>query len=172
MLAMKLRVMISLALIMFTIWTCAEDEASKTLKDAGAFVRAGEFEKVLERHQWYHANALSVEPSQYGVRLSFALSGWKKLGDKYPPALASLINLRDQGIQAALDGKAAPESFHDVISINRTLKEEAKSVALFKTLAEKQPEFAKKCFRYMDDTLVGTGELELFRNTAGNWRTI
>jgi D-serine dehydratase len=55
-----------------------------------------------------------------------------------------------------------------VVSINRTLKEEAKSVTLFKALAEKQPDFAKKCFRYMDDTLVDAGELELFEKYSGD----
>jgi hypothetical protein len=168
MLVMKLRVILPFAFAMLTMPACAEDEATKALKDAQAFARAGEFEKALERHEWYHANALSIRQAQYGVRLSFALSYWKQLGDKYPPALASLTNLRDQGSQAALDGKAAPELFHDVVSINRTLKEEAKSVTLFKTLAEKQPDFAKKCFRYMDDTLVDVGELELFEKYSGD----
>ena len=168
MLVMKLRVILPLPSPCLPWPACAEDEATKALKDAQAFARAGEFEKALERHEWYHANALRIRQAQYGVRLSFALSYWKQLGDKYPPALASLTNLRDQGSQAALDGKAAPELFHDVVSINRTLKEEAKSVTLFKTLAEKQPDFAKKCFRYMDDTLVDVGELELFEKYSGD----
>jgi len=168
MLVMKLRFILSFALAMLTTPVSAEGEATTALKDARAFARAGEFEKALERHEWYHANALSIEPSQYGVRLSFALSYWKQLGDKYPPALASLTNLRDQGTQAALDGKGKSELFHDVVSINRALKEEAKSVTLFKTLVEKQPDFAKKCFRYMDDTLVDAGELELFEKYSGD----
>jgi hypothetical protein len=166
---MELRFILPFALAMLTTPASAEGEATTALKDARAFARASEFEKALERHEWYHANALNVEPSQYGVRLSFALSYWKQLGDKYPPALASLTALRDQGTQAALDGKAAPELFHDVISINRTLKEEAKSVTLFKTLVEKRPDFAKKCFRYMDDTLVDAGELELFEKYSGDF---
>ncbi len=165
---MELRFILPLAFAMLTTPASAEGEATTALKDARAFARASEFEKALERHEWYHANALNVEPSQYGVRLSFALSYWKQLGDKYPPALASLTALRDQGTQAALDGKAAPELFHDVVSINRTMKEEAKSVPLFKTLVEKQPDFAKKCFRYMDDTLVDAGELELFEKYSGD----
>ena len=165
---MKIRVILPIIFVMLSMLASAETEATKALNDAQSFARAGEFEKALERHQWYHANALSVEPSQYGVRLSFALSYWKKLGDKYPPALASLTNLRDQGTQAALDGKGKPELFHDVIAINRVLKEEAKSVALFKTLTEKQPDFAKQCFRYIDKTLVEAGELKLFESYSGD----
>jgi hypothetical protein len=148
--------------------SCKRGVAGRALDEARSFAQSGDYARALERHEWYHANALTFEPSHYGVRLSYALSDWKKLGDKYPPALASLTNLRDQGSQAVLDGKAAPELFHDVVSINRALKEEAKSVALFKTLVEKQPDFAKKCFRYMDDTLVDAGELELFEKYSGD----
>lgn len=165
---MKLHVFLLLALTVLVTPAFAEGEATTALKDAQSFARAGEFEKALERHEWYHANALRIEPSQYGVRLSFALSYWKKLGDQYPPALASLIALRDQGAQSVLDGKAKPELFNDVISINRALKEEAKSVALFKMLIEKQSDFARECFRYIDKTLLEAGELKLFEIYGGD----
>lgn len=146
----------------------ADDDAAKALSDAQSLARVGEYEAALERHEWYHDNALRINKSQYGVRLSFALSAWKKLGEKYPPALAALTALRDQGTQAILAGKATPELFHDVVSINRTLAEADQSVKLFKTLDEKQPDFSKRCFRYMQDALIDAGEVDLFTRYSGD----
>ncbi len=139
--------------------------AAMCLSSAAA---AAEDEAALERHQWYHANALRISKAQYGVRLSFALSAWKSLGDKYPPALAALTTLRDQGTQTILTGKAERELFHDVVSINRTLNEEDQSVKLFKTLADSQPDLAKRCFRYMQDALIDANEVDLFTRFSGD----
>ncbi len=149
----------------------AEDQADQAFKDAQTLARAGEYEAALERHEWYHTNALRINPAQYGVRLSFALSAWKQLGEKYPPAMAALTALRDQGTQTVLAGKAEPELFHDVISINQTLAEDDQSVKLFKTLAEKQPDFAKLCFRFIQDTLISAGEVDLFTRYSGDSAT-
>ena len=137
----------------------AKDEAVQALNDAQSLARAGDYAKALERHEWYHANALRISPAQYGVRLSFALSYWKNLGDKYPPALASLTALRDNGTQTVLAGTAAPELFHDVVSINRTLGQSGKSVELFKTLDQKQPELARRCLRNVEEALISAGEM-------------
>ncbi len=146
----------------------AEDEAVQALKDAQSLARAGEYEAALERQQWYHANALRINRAQYGVRLSFALSYWKKLGEKYPPAMSALTALRDQGTQTVLAGKAQPELFHDVISINQTLAEDDQSVKLFKTLDETQPDFAKRCFHFLEDALISAGEVDLFTRYSGD----
>jgi hypothetical protein len=166
-----LRHLLSLAVIAVFLASASaavEDPAVQALSDAQSLARAGEFEAALERHQWYHANALRINQAQYGVRLSFALSSWKSLGEKYPPALAALTALRDQGTQTVLDGKAPPELFHDVVSINRTLKEEDQSVKLFKTLAESQPDLAKRVLRFMEDALIAAGEVALFVRFSGD----
>ncbi|WP_395742664.1 hypothetical protein [Prosthecobacter sp.] len=146
----------------------ADDEAQRALQDAQALARAGEYEAALERHEWYHTNALRISPAQYGVRLSFALSDWKRLGEKYPPAMAALTALRDQGTQTVLTGKAPPELFHDVVSINHTLSADDASVKLFKKLDETQPAFAKQCFRFVQDALLSAGEMDLFARHCGD----
>lgn len=156
------------AMVLVSVSASAEDEATQAYTDAQTLARAGRYEAALERHQWYHANALRISKAQYGVRLSFALSAWKALGDKYPPALTALKDLRDQGTQTVLAGKAPPELFHDVVSINRTLSEDDQSVKLFKTLADSQPDLAKRCFRYMQDALIDANEVDLFTRFSGD----
>lgn len=146
----------------------AEDAAEKALNDARSFARSGDYANALERHEWFHKNALGIRPSYYGVRLSFALGDWKRLGEKYPPALASLKAVRDEGLVALAAGKASREIFHDVSSINRELGEDDSTVSAFKLLHTKSPELAKKCFRVAQDTLIAKGEIELFMHYAGD----
>jgi hypothetical protein len=64
----------------------ALDEARKALDDAREFSLGGKFKEALERHIWFHNQALEKEPTYYGVRLSFALSDWVALGRKHPEA--------------------------------------------------------------------------------------
>lgn len=169
---MKLQALLALALILATTTMTPgaqpEDAAQKALSDARAFARAGDYAKALERHEWFHKNALAIRPSYYGVRLSFALSDWKRLGEKYPPAMASLKATRDAGL-AALDAGTAPaEVFHDVASINRELGEAESTIVLFKKLHTQRPELAKKCFRAVQETLLERGETDLFVHYVGD----
>ena len=49
----------------------------------------GRYELALEKHVWFHENALTFRPSLAGVRLSYALDDWLQLAARYPPALES-----------------------------------------------------------------------------------
>lgn len=53
--------------------------------DAGrAAAKAGRYAEALAEYQWFHEESLAIEPAVYGVRLSYALSDWAKLGESYP----------------------------------------------------------------------------------------
>jgi len=160
-----------LAALSIQLSHAVEDEATKALGDARAFADAGQHAKALERHEWYHENALRVDRAQYGVRLSFALSDWKELADKYPPALASLKAIRDRDAKALEDGTAKAILFNDVVSINETLDEVPATIALFKRLDTKQPALAQKCFAYAREELLARGEAEIFAKYAGDFMT-
>jgi len=148
-----------------------QDEADKALDDAREFREKGEFAKALERHEWYHANALRINPAQYGVRLSFALSDWMRLGEKFPPAIASLKRIRDEGTKTLEEGKGNAALFHDVESINSKLSEEDASIALFKKLDANHPALAGKCFNMISETLMEKNEMDLFAKYVGDPKT-
>ena len=138
------------------------EDARNALAEAKAFARSGEYEKALERHEWFHANALACDEALRGVRLSFALSDWAELAAVYPPAMKSLCALRDSGVAALAGADASAAIFHDVVAIHRTLGQSEETVLLFKKLDAENPELAKACFRYADELLLDTGEAELF----------
>ncbi|MCI0652468.1 MAG: hypothetical protein L0Z55_11370 [Planctomycetes bacterium] len=140
----------------------AEDlDPDTVLNEARRLADAGEYEEALQKHLWYHENAHRIKPSLIGVRLSFALSDWIKLGEKYPKAREALVGIRDRDTNTIADGNGTFRLFQDVVGINHYLKEDAKTVALFKALHEKQPDMAKVCYYAARDRLVAAREYQL-----------
>ena len=131
------------------------------LNDARTLAREGKYEEALQRHIWFHENALKHQPSMAGVRLSFALSDWVKLGEKYPKARETLVAIRDKDTKEIVEGRGTFEIFHDVSAINRSLQEEPKTVALFKLVHEKYPDLAKRCYHAAERYLTANREYKL-----------
>lgn len=146
----------------------AGDAAAHALNDAREFRKKGEFAKALERHEWFHANALQVSPAYYAIRLSYALSDWMVLANQYPLALVSLKRVRDEVTKKVEDGKGVPSDFHEVIAINDKFSEHSASIGLFKKLDATQPQLAQQCFRIISGTLIDKGELELYAKYVGD----
>ena len=131
------------------------------LQEARADTRAKRFEVALAKHVWFHEKALTVEPSLYGVRLSFALSYWLELADEYPPALAKLKEIRDRARADVMAGKNIRESFHDMVSLNKHLDEDRLTSEVFIALEEKDSKSAKKLIDLAQPSLVRTKSYSL-----------
>ncbi|MCA9140941.1 MAG: hypothetical protein KDB00_29420 [Planctomycetales bacterium] len=101
------------------------------LDEAQADTQAGRYKIALAKHVWFHENSLSIEPSLYGVRLSFALSDWIELAKQYPPALSKLKEIRDKAKENVVAQKKVRESFHEMESINDHLGEHSKTREFF-----------------------------------------
>ncbi|SKB03620.1 hypothetical protein SAMN02745166_03858 [Prosthecobacter debontii] len=128
-------------------WT---DVAGKAFDDAKRLFKDGHYSEALERHEWFHEHALEFKSSYYGVRLSYALRHWKELADVYPPAMDSLISIRDRDTQRLLDGNGSPQLLHDVDSMNDALEQTDATLALFRRLETAHPELARQSFAYID----------------------
>lgn len=144
------------------------DEARRALDDAKRFAEDGNYPAALERHLWFHEHALRIRPSMYGVRLSFAISYWLELGEKYPEALAALKAVRDETASRLRGGELKRSAFHDVASISEQLAETAITVELFRDLAARHPEFATKVRDLAEGALEEAGEHELSRRFLGD----
>lgn len=129
--------------------TTDANPADQAYGDARRLAQEGDYAAALERHEWFHACALAHKPSLYGVRLSFALSAWVELGQKYPPALKSLKRIRDRDSDRLRAGLISDSVFHDVVAINRVLKEDAQTMMLFRKIEGANPEAAQRLFRFM-----------------------
>jgi hypothetical protein len=133
-------------------------DAQSVFREAVTLTREGRFEEALQKHLWFHEHALEYEPALAGVRLSYALASWLELGEKYPPALAALISIRDAKTKAITDGNGSPLLFHDLVAINDCLKESSRTVELFKTIHGTFPELARQCYLLAESYLVADRE--------------
>lgn len=128
-------------------WTPPPNPEPKAiLHEAYADAKERRYEDALAKHLWFHENALKHERSQYGVRLSFALSAWHRLGEAYPPALEKLKAIREANERAIREGSGGRETFNDFESINRELGEQERTTGLFVWLDANRPELAKETF--------------------------
>src|SRR5262245_14212562 len=91
----------------------ANPDPSKILAEAQADARAGRNADALAKHLWFHNNALKIQSTLYGVRLSFALGSWMDLAMQYPPAMQALTRTRDQAGARLRQAKGTREDFRD-----------------------------------------------------------
>ena len=156
-------------LILLALCACSpRDRAKDPLDQARQLASQGKFEEALQKHIWIHNHALELNPAYYGVRLSFALSDWIELGNKYPKALATLKEIRDKKTARLLAGDADSGLFHDVESINDHLKESRATVDLFKKLDDTQSGFAASVYDLADEALIAAGEYGLAKKYLGD----
>lgn len=151
-------------LILFTLMCLLPIQAEEMqahLSKTRDLVKEGKYEEALERHIWFHNNALKHEPGMYGVRLSFALSNWMELGAKFPAAKEALIKIRDEKAKALVGGKVMLGFFHDVSSINRVLGEPEKTISLFEVIDKNHPQAAAKYWGVAKDAVIGAKKYEL-----------
>jgi hypothetical protein len=105
---------------------------------------------------WFYDHADAIDASLSGVRESFALSAWQKLGEVYPPALAQLIAVRDDRVARVHETSGAANAFIDAANINRYLHDEASTVDLFVWLDQTDGRVARRVYATAEPALVRT----------------
>ena len=126
----------------------------KYLQETQDLVAQGKHEEALKRFVWFHEHALEHDKSMYGVRLSFALSCWKNLGESYPPAMKALVKMRDDNEKSLRENKGNKNLFHDVRALNRTLDEPEKTVDLFEFISKGDPLRAEEYWSIAKDPIL------------------
>lgn len=130
---------------------------SEILHSALDDTRSGAYSRALAKFLWYHNHALHHEPSQYGVRLSFALGYWLDLATIYPPAYDALVQTRDEAETTFRDDPSNFELFHDLASLNARLGEGVRTADLFVNVAQKDHATAQPLYHLAEDDLVSAG---------------
>lgn len=146
-------------------WTPPENpDPNAILQEAHADTKNGRHEIALAKHLWFHENALALQPSQSGVRLSFALSYWLELGEAYPPALEKMKQIRDETEKRIRDEdqvRVRFVDFHDFVALNRTLREEQRTAETFQWLDESDEQDAKRMYNVAEPALLKREAYEL-----------
>lgn len=143
-------------------WTPPEKpDPMAILQEAESDRQAGRFADALAKQVWFHENALKFNESMTGVRLSFALSYWHRLGKVYPPALEKLKEVRNEHEKAVRARREVADSFGDFAAINRELGEQKLTTELFAWLDANSAEGAESVFVYAEDDLLRAQQYEL-----------
>lgn len=144
----------------------ANPDPQKILQEAQADTKAGRYEAALAKHVWFQENALKYNPALVGVRSSFALSYFGDLAGKYPPAMKKLKSMRNEAEetirQKDVELKTGALAFSQFAVINRTLKENDKTVEEFIWLDSHNPALAKSAFPFADSDLIKAKEYKVY----------
>lgn len=147
------------------------EDPRKALEDARWLAREGRYAEALAKHIWFHDHALEYAPALAGVRLSFALSDWVKLGDHYPAALDALAAIRNDNTLAIEQGNGTFGLFCDVAAINERFGEGESTYELFLLVHGKYPELAHQCFYVAREQLIEHRDYELALVYIPDFRT-
>jgi hypothetical protein len=137
------------------------------LKETRALALDGRYEEALQRHIWYHNHSLELDPDQRGVRIS-SLRDWVELGRRYPKARETLLEIRDWKTRKLLDGTGNAQAFKDVAAINDHYGNQEATLSLFKSVNERDPALARKCYDSAESLLVKNREYDLCLSSLGD----
>lgn len=126
----------------------------EVLEDAKHAAQSGDYSDALNKFEYFFEHALDEDPySLYGVRLSYCLDEWIDLGEKYPPALERLHQLKEISL-TQLNETKDPERFHDYMAICRYLGCADKPVTQFLHIHSHEQPLAQAIVRFIWDDLV------------------
>jgi hypothetical protein len=139
------------------------------LNNARAAFREGKYPEALALYDYFFEHALDDdEASFYGVRLSYCLDEWAKLGQVYPPALAQLEKKKNDSL-ILLEQSHNPERFHDFVAICEYLKCSNESIGVFQGYHLSDRELALSVILYIWDELVAAKQWDLCASYLGDW---
>jgi hypothetical protein len=125
-----------------------------SLSPAREAFHSGAYSDALKHFEYFFDHALDENPyAKYGVRLSFCLAGWAKLGDVYPPAKQRLEERCDEAL-VLLEQTREPERFHDYMAICHYLGRDEQCVPRFLHYHVNDRALAETFVRYIWDGLV------------------
>ncbi|PLK47808.1 hypothetical protein [Uliginosibacterium sp. TH139] len=128
----------------------------QVLDDARAAAKAENHALALENYERFFDRALldqGEDHNYYGVRLSYCLHEWARLGEKYPAARERLEAKAVEAL-AAFEATGDSEKFHDFQSIRENLGQEESVLSQFIQYHKSKPDLASQALRLMWNRLV------------------
>lgn len=131
-----------------------ETNPRKILDEARTAFKEGSYQIALQKYEYFFDHALDDDPAAYyGVRLSYCLDEWSRLGEKYPKATERLEGKREESM-SLLRSTRSPEFFHDFIAICDYLKCPQQPIEEFIKIHESDRALSEQIVSYIWDALV------------------
>jgi uncharacterized protein YozE (UPF0346 family) len=136
-------------------------EPRDALDEARSAASQGDFQKALIKYEYFFDHALDDDPAAlYGVRLSYCLNEWARIGRRYEPAHKALVERKADSLHLFEESKD-PERFHDFVAICKYLKRTDEAISEFVRLDGSDFELARTAYRFISKDLVEAEEWEL-----------
>lgn len=142
-------------------------DLQKHLQDAEILMNQGQYNDALTNLVWYF-NHSQFDQSQTGIRLSSALNDWVELGRRYPRAKQALLDIKDADTKQFLGGGGYFDLFTELNAINQYLGDDNATLAVFKSIENRDPQLAGECYFVVESQLVQKGEYETCRKYMGD----
>lgn len=128
----------------------------EVLDRARASAKSGEYPIALANYELFFDRALQdqgEDHNYYGVRLSYCLREWARLGTVYPPARQRIEEKADEAL-AAFEATSDDEKFHDYQAIMDCLDKSGQVLSQFLSFHRSDPALAKLAARFMWTRLI------------------
>jgi len=122
---------------------------------------------ALEKYQWFYDNAIEIQESYYGVRLSYCLDEWSQLGDEYPEAKDALVKLKIATL-SEFKKSNSHQTFHEYSSIAEYLKCKSEVLDEFLLIHKEDKEQASKLFSFVYEYCAANEMWDLCAKYLGN----
>jgi len=122
---------------------------------------------ALEKYQWFYQNAIEIQESYYGVRLSYCLDEWAQLGDEYPEAKGALTKLKTTTL-SEFKKTNSRRLFHEYSSISEYLKCKSEVLDEFLMIDSTNQEQASKLFSFVYEYCASNEMWDLCAKYLGN----
>lgn len=142
-------------------------DPSEVLAAARKAYKDKDFPAALENYQWFYNNALDIDQSYYGVRLSYCLGEWANLGKVYPRAADALQRLKEEALLEFLDTKSR-KVFHEYSGICECLGCNEEVFKQFIAIHDSDKDLAEKLFTFVYEYCASNEMWDLCREYLGN----
>lgn len=122
------------------------------LEQAFEFYERGDYKNSLLTYEWFFDNAEIYDPEQKSAKYR-SLKEWYSLGQKYKPALDSLVSKKVLSY-IAFQKNSTVELFREYAYICHALKNDDEVIDVFKDCTKKDPIFAKQAYQYIEHILI------------------
>jgi thiol-disulfide isomerase/thioredoxin len=157
------------------------NDPSARLQFGLALAQKGRDVDALAEYLWCFDHGLEASPAFGGVRLSFLLMDIKNLAAHYPPARQALEARREERQAKVAAGSTDFEMIRDLISLNQTLGQGEKNLAVFDVLpagSEMRANVARLLAQQLlgakryADVLQGTDGKPAFKNAVDQFNKV
>ncbi len=139
----------------------------EVLKQAREAHSQKEYALSLEKYKWFYENALDIDESFYGVRLSYCLDEWAELAKEYPLAKEELVKLKDVSLEN-FKSNQSHQAFHEYSSISEYLNCFDEVLQTFQLIQEQDEELASKVFSLVYQSFAEKKNWDVCRKYLGN----